>query len=643
MRNGVFTEVIYTSQVPTPREVTRKGLIIGPPMRTEVKKQLLHWDTLATELKVNVPAGSDGYDISQLLKPKSGDKVTADADIKFYLSKSDGTDEIEMVGAETEDDLNKLVAGLDAISHGDYNAATASQVLATLSQDHALKMKLAGGDDAIDLEEIDAENKIWKITDFAGDTTLETGISNVSKGDTLRCIAGSEPAVSYYAKVISVNTSDNSLMVKAITTGFNAVGTKSADYDIFYDYHGATIGLSRKPVIKFSITANRTDYVGKYSISDPNTLIEMFGENSIANPDSILAYDAFKFYVASLTSFNIYCLELDDDTSGRAVTNTAADHVTAQAKMSAAEGYFIVPCYRLDAAADTDNIKAILSLYKTWVETRSSVNNKKECRLWCAYPIINMGYGYTDADGADPAGLDLSGEVGTLYVNCGTDPQEDVDAAVGVPATFASDRVTLLPYYAYYGTQLIEGSTIAAILAGERAALSEGKNLGYSRTYSVVNNIASLPSVEYFNEDQLEALKDAGWQMIEQAMYGDPVTIRHQMTTDTSGDIVREEHFRILLDSLAQTCRATLRKMIANGYDNVISQDADAVKTKRYLAKLNMALNGIRMVYTQRHELISELTVLSYYQNETYRDQVDYKLGVSLYFPVNRLNLYIYV
>lgn len=774
MRDGVFTEIIRNTQTITLKEVTRRGVIIGPPIRTEVKKYLTRWTDLSTALYVNSAVSDSDYALSQLLKPITTDVIVENADIKFYLSKSNGDDEVEMVAATVADTVDELVAGV-VVDKADYNA-TIKTLLDTLEQDHALLMRLAGGEtDTVKIEAVAGDATKFDISDTGVYTAIEDGIDNIEVGDTFRCALISDSIASFaahagvissvadysatvagtvlvtcsaahglpvtctvtiagttaydadvvitkvgantfyftdtftetktgtftylgivvatctthglpdactitiagtanyngtvaitkidantfsfvdtfvatepgtfsvpisYAKVVSIDTSANSIRVKLYSAGFGAIASLT-DWDIFYDYHGATIGLSRNPRITFSITANRPSITGKYDIAGLGDLIDMFGENSIVNPDSILAYDSYLYYISSQSKFSIYAMAVDDEASGKDVSLTTADHAVAQGRMNALNAYFIVPCYRIVDAADAASVKAVLALYKTWVNARSSINAKREGRLYGALPIVNMGYGYTDASAATPAGLDLSEYSGELYINCNTDAQEDVDNAIGVPGAFDDVRVTLLPYYAYYGTQLIEGSSVAAVIAGERTALGSDRNLAYCRTNDPTM-LTSVLSVEYFDDDQLDALKEAGWQMLTQASSSDSVRIYHQNTTDMETVEKAEEHLVIAVDSLCQAVRATLASSIANGIANQIGVDPTAAKTLRYLGKLNAAIGGLRVLYINDYEIFSNIAIITITPNATNPDQADIKIGLEYYYPVNRINVEVY-
>jgi len=717
MRDGIFTEVKRTTSSVTIIEVARNGLLVGPPVRVEKKQNLLTWKTHGTELMVNVPSTGSAadYAISQKLKMGDTDLIADVGDIKFYLSKADGSEEILMQSADSIV-IGELKAGIDTNDgiQTDYNVETASQNIVTLNREMGWLLKLDDGA-AKTVDITLSSGEYYTIADAGSDTQIADNIDDIAVGDTFarparagvsdvaissfvaldagvtvtctsdghNLVTGETITISgtavakfdgnfvitkidtdtfsiltaatpdgetgvfatteSYAKVTAIDTATNELTVRKISSHF-LIASAITGWNIYYDYFGDTTGDNRNPLIKYSIEALRPSVTGRHYISSIEDITDLFGTGSIEDADSILAYDAYYFYLTSNTQFTIYAtaVDTDDPEDGQTMSINTTILATALGKMSALTGYFIVPCYRASAAADIATIESVLAAVLAWTNTRSGINYKKEGRVYGALPILNRGAGYTDGTTLTVPALDLSDSKTSLYIDCGTDPQEDVDVSLGKPASFGDERLTLVPFYAYVGTTLIEGSTVASIIAGQRCALSYGKYLAYGRTNDPVSIITSMPSIEYYTDTQLDALKDAGWQVIVQKTSADAVRIYHQCTTNVASIEEKEEHLVIAVDAICQDIRETLAPYWGRGLSNQVGVDTDSAKTVRYLAKLNAGISGLRSLYVDKYEIFANVRIISILPNADNADQVDMKIALSYYYPVNRVNIEVY-
>jgi len=218
-RDGVFTQIIYQAQGVAAQEVDRRGLIVGPPIRTEVDRQILVWEAAGEKLYVGSGPTDPDYETSQIIRPLSDDVIVNAGDIKFYLSKADGSNSMEMV-AGSLDEIDKLVDGV-VVAPADYKAQTRTE-LDELSQDHALVMKLAPGAlDEVDITVVPGSVTEFDVADHVGFTALADGILNVAYGQSFR------DGSANYAKVIAVNVSSGTIRVKKVDVGFGAVAQET--------------------------------------------------------------------------------------------------------------------------------------------------------------------------------------------------------------------------------------------------------------------------------------------------------------------------------------------------------------------------------------------------------------------------------
>jgi len=419
-------------------------------------------------------------------------------------------------------------------------------------------------------------------------------------------------------------------------------------WELYHDYSGIVKGTptvypKRSPKVKMSITANRQSVSGKYTISSMGDLVDLFGANSVINSDSHLAFDAAWYFTVSQTKFYIFAMDVDATTPAYGEANALSTVEVAKAinATSKYKVYHLVPSYRFNDVTDKAAVLAILGLYKAAVITRTSINSRNEGHLWCTIPLINKGFGYVDASGAAYGGTDLSEvDAGTLFNETLCDSYDDVDAIMGLAGdNFNSELVTLLPAHAFVGNDLLAGSAVAAVVAGFRASLDPG----YSTTNETIPGITSVPSVEYFTKDQIESLKNAGWQIIYQENTGVIPIIYHQTTTEPDTLQKLEEDLVIATHLCASEIRATLSPFIARGKVNRLSSDPTSPVTAGTLNKLNSAISGIKRKYVIDERIFSSLAILGIAQNTTNPDQSDIKLKIEYYYPHNRANVTIFV
>ena len=586
---------------------------------------------VALDAGVTVTCTSDGHNLVTGETITISGTAVAKFDGNFVITKID-TDTFSILTAATPDGETGVFATA-GIFISSFATLVGGLTVTCTSVDH----------DLVTGETITISGSTGYNADFVVTVLTVDTFSILSAAIPVALEVGVFATTESYAKVTAIDTATNELTVRKISSHF-LIASAITGWNIYYDYFGDTTGDNRNPLIKYSIEALRPSVTGRHYISSIEDITDLFGTGSIEDADSILAYDAYYFYLTSNTQFTIYAtaVDTDDPEDGQTMSINTTILATALGKMSALTGYFIVPCYRASAAADIATIESVLAAVLAWTNTRSGINYKKEGRVYGALPILNRGAGYTDGTTLTVPALDLSDSKTSLYIDCGTDPQEDVDVSLGKPASFGDERLTLVPFYAYVGTTLIEGSTVASIIAGQRCALSYGKYLAYGRTNDPVSIITSMPSIEYYTDTQLDALKDAGWQVIVQKTSADAVRIYHQCTTNVASIEEKEEHLVIAVDAICQDIRETLAPYWGRGLSNQVGVDTDSAKTVRYLAKLNAGISGLRSLYVDKYEIFANVRIISILPNADNADQVDMKIALSYYYPVNRVNIEVY-
>jgi len=599
-RDGVFTKIIYDAQGVVAKEIDRMPMIIGPAAYAIEEEYVFSWNGVAMSL---INGGNDA--IEAKLKPTTDSKISADSGLKLFLdTKYYGIKEMTTANFAAE----------ATIAFASYNGTTTPT--ATLPALSSLYIIDAG---------LDASHFTGTASD--GDLIVE-GAETSTDFDTLLPLlfTGATCKVDDgYYKVITIG-SDSFTLEGASTAELTSI---AAYYDCtganFTEYGAAMI---RSPRIYATVNVNLTGLVGTRTISGIGQLNDLFGAAAVVNPNSLLPYNAGLALMASggTSAIKIYMMETSAASTALAVSNSTAAHAIAMEKISGTDAYYIVPVTTSDA---------VLSLYAAHVVALSSTDSKKERRLYCAKRIFNEG---AILSGYETPGNDLYGKA---YIEVtGAKPDVDVDIASGKPGSFNSERVTLMPYYAFIGDVLIKGSEVASIVAGYRSGLSEG----YVTTLDNLPLITSVPSLDYYSLAQLEELKDSGWYMLVQDKAGSAPYCYHQKTTSQDVLEKQEESLVIAVDAVAMALRATLRPFIAKGLANRISgSNPDSAITLRYINKVKAGSLGIVNLFVNKKEIFAGLKIVGLAVNSTNSDQVDVKFEVSHYYPANRINIALHI
>ncbi len=677
-RNGVFTNILYQIQGSSLVAPTRGAVVVGVPLR--VSKKTYHGPILVGDLTIDATEDNK-------MKLNDAEKMQANGDMKLFIRKA-GEEDPAAIQMSTAYYFNTN----PTISKTNYNNDGIATIT-FLSTDFLRQIgKNYGG-----------ANLTYTMD--AGGEIVTVGGSNATKFMSLlevgQCFYHGDD--DKYYEILSIDVGNSQFTLVEVVTGALAA---SVDDSIWYDYLGSNMNTPkvRRPVLLYDIIVQKTDISGLYTITSVGDLVDKFGSESLEDPDSNLAFGAFLHLAANggVNQFRIYAIPVDGTDALSTILAANTSWVAAQESINGVStAFFIVPL--------TDN-ETVLSGFKTWAETQSGTDYKREKQVFISEKVVNGGNGLTYGEDGDEftiseiaaasdgsktvvtigageaadikAGMvfsatyggitvesdviavdtsndtftvnkdygstfgDLSAEVlswpqDSLFCDSGYTPQTDADTAVTVPNGYDSQRVVLCgPYYAMMGDTKLFGYHIAVIVAGYVSS----KILGYVFTNDALPLITWLPTINYFTINQLEAIKDSGWFMLHQEMEGAPIGIYHQKTTAQAILEKKELSIVIVTVSVAQAIRSTLRPHVAKGVDNSISHEAtNSAKNRRYIKKLNNDLATIRYKFVNEIECLADFKVIGVAANVVNRDQVDNKVEIKHYYPVNRINNYIYI
>ena len=618
---------------------TRKACVIGPPIWTEDEQHLKYiTDTEAEEgFDLSVNAGTD---LSDAFKPEEDDYLVALGDLEFQISNKERghTTKVTL-------DIGSAVnfkEGLGVTAITDFNSESETVVLDGIDyESFMLLVGVAVVGEVIDIAQVGTTDE-YLVSDNTGGY-IETNIASFEVGQTLEIDDVEMTDTPSWGMITNVNSVNFQLTVKDMGIGGGFDTTVGVDtFDFYYDYTGYTVNKARNPSLSFSIRALRPSISGKTNIADAQTLIDMFGSDSVENPDSVLAYDAMLFSSISNYAFYIYAFPIDIDaltaTSISEVVLSNTYHTLAKNRLAGVESMIFVPCHRIETAADVSSVKTLLELWETNAVFRSQPGNKNETYVFGALPMLNKGYGYTDASAVLYGGADLSDDAEKYATELldSIDPYDDYSYAISIPSTFDSQYITITNYYEWYsGNVWVTGSSIAAILAARRYNLIAvtSKNLAYVTTNTVVAQFANSPLAEYFTNPQLEAITDSGWQMLYSLSVGGVVKIGAQHTTNTASN-KKEEHSILATFCLGQDIRSTLEPYLAKGINNQVGVDATNPKTIAYLKVLNSAISGQRSVYVGEGKIFNNLDIINIYQDTNNLNKMIIKLKLGYNYPI---------
>lgn len=685
MRDGSFTSIIYEMQGNTLTVPEREGVVVGVPQR--VAKKLYYGPVTSVDYTLDATE-------SNKMKTHIGDKLVASTDLRLYI-RTAGESNSEAIEMNTINHFSTK----PAVSISNYNSdgLDAVTMLATdfLKQ---IGKNYGGANLTFTMAVTSAVVTVGGSNATAFMLLLEAGQCFYHPTD--------DSGSGVYYEILSVDTANSQFtLVEDAVLALAAVATTPKVYYDYLGASMNTV-KARRPVVLYDIIVQRPIVSGLYTITTVNDLIDLFDAESLEDPDSNLAFGAFLHLAANggLYQMRLYAIPVDGSTATATILETSATWVTAQQKMAAIKtAYYIAPLTDNETTlglfktwavgmSSTENKKEkIVFISEKIVNSGNGVDYETSfasanaltataAAATGANTVITLGgaqtiladaqigmkfsatydgqvvesnviavnddsdnftvdvdYGSTYDDLSTPK---LYWPQDSLFMDSGYDAQSDVDVAINVPNGYATQRVVLCaPYYATMGTTNLVGYYVASIIAGYISA----REVGEGTTGATPPSVTWLPTINYFTITQLEALKNAGWFLLNQEMEGAPVTIYHQNTTDQVTIEKKELSLVIALDTLAQTVREMQKPYIARGLANRISSNPSSQQNVRYIKKLNGGLSQIKYSFITQKEIFGDFKVIGISVNTHNSDQIDTHIEVTHLYPVNRINNFIHV
>lgn len=623
---GVFTQIKYIAQGAILREATNTGMVVGLPIATEQRKQILVQDaetdiTPGTGLALPI-IGIKGD--NPAFNYKDGDVLH---NMRVWIRKSS-----EPKSAAVE----CFLAGApvyDPTDYADYGDATE-----TLLSFNPIRDKKTS-----DLKAIWADGLL----------SFDAVVPDLMSGDTI-ILSGKVGLISTARTEAGVTVATATWDVEPVTAELTTVTS------LYYDYiENPSVKIAedgtlapRGYVLYFDSIVYRTSEYGLKAISSGDDISDAYGANALSNPVSNLGMGAFLFMAANgfKNKFRVVALDLRGytDLSEATPQELMDDPSIWTSALSAVDNikdvYYLVPLTANEAVHD---------VYEAYINTSADMYRQREKRLYLAKQIIDSGLttneddiaaafgngAWGDADykaGKHYAeGYDLDGNL--TYFN----KDVDVEVAQARPMATNNERVTYIGCeYAAIDDINIEGYYISAIIAGWRASMA----LGYVADDMAVPLITSIPCGQnYYSEDDLDKLASAGWYMLQQEMAGSPVTCYMQMTTAYDSEERREESFIVALDYCMRDIRATTAPFTKGGLENRISRDPAAPVTQRFLRKLNAACANVRYKYTVQNEVFSTMEIVGVRVSEMKKTASEIVVRFQHYYPNREIYVTAYV
>lgn len=638
-QDGVFSTVIYQAQGVSLKDVDRIGCLIGPNFKMVGNLQASD----SSGATVNISSGSPEY---RKFKPLvDGKELTLVAAGDLFINLYNGANGyieqacVEGITANSGKYTSpaKPAVGMTlhkpCINLSNYN--TASGTIVSLDD---LFFKIVKEVISIPIDGLSgitvttgAQNSTVR---FNGNYYQERYYKNIKVGDTLVLPVatngayegtGSSEILAYLVKSVDDATSTVTIIG---TTGTSCTLAGTATLFVCKSMNEDASGTATNAIMKvFSRVKNDSINQG-VTISGIGDLVDIFGSDAITDPNFPLAYASFLYLMGGGTKFRIYGTAGTDATNfGYALDAARNDDV-----------YYMIP-----VSNDTD----ILSNFNNHVKKYSATEYKKEriviaCRnmyrgATCDNFITNKGYQSSDTIGADYLKCYTSGYTAGAEVAR--------DYAKNLAIAYNSERFVMIsPGHAKMSLNgaevLLTGYELAAYIAG----VISDKPTGYGLSKEKLPGLTGLASVNFFDAGHLNTMRQNGVFLLAQDNKSTPVYIYHQNTT--SQDILEKKELSLIMaiDQLQKEVRACLDNFIANGMENRISVVAqDAETNKAYFVKLNNAAKGIKYKFVTEKKIVADFKIIAIAPSEIYRDRVDYKIAVTLLYPVNGIDVFIYV
>jgi hypothetical protein len=244
--------------------------------------------------------------------------------------------------------------------------------------------------------------------------------------------------------------------------------------------------------------------------------------------------------------------------------------------------------------------------------------------------VLNTDDMDTDAEGA-PASLanwnNLSDATWTLYRSGSsiTEVADQAEALASAAEAFGNRRVNrvcppkVIAPVDGLSTEL-NGYYAAASLASRLSARKPGKP--YSKM--VVPGFTDVKySNGYFKNSELDRIAGGGNLILVRRGEGAPLTVRHQLTTDTSSITTREASITEAIDYGAIIFRETLEPLA--GKYNI---------TQSFLDNLAVAAQGVAD-YLEDNEVFAAVNIIKVDVSESAADTIEIEADVDVFYPGN--------
>jgi len=203
-------------------------------------------------------------------------------------------------------------------------------------------------------------------------------------------------------------------------------------------------------------------------------------------------------------------------------------------------------------------------------------------------------------------------------------------ALADIGVGFASDRVICAQpdtcTVSDSGVEMSAPSYYAACVeAGKTANLAPQQGFTNTTTSGILGVSGAS---DYFSETQLNIAAGGGIWWWYQQTPNSSVTVRHQLTTDTTTIITREYSIRKTLDYVAKTIRENFRPLLGR-YN--ISEDL--------LSLMGAIMNGVCRSLVEEVECVRECEYSGFEQDVDNPDTLDVVLDVVLLYPFNKLRV----
>jgi hypothetical protein len=605
---GAFTQIKYSAQGVALRNADSMGMIVGVPI---VRKDRI----VLSVASANIAVGDDS--------PLKTVNITGDASEHGYRD-GDILQSIE-VYVRGSDEASEAATKLDSI-------ATTLGAYGTSELIYAAALVCDKAQGASWVATMSYSSKVKLVTE---------PLSGVSVGDIAKISSGSG----------ELESTGQYLIVDILTDGYTIeyIGGDELSLSdvtvlgIYYDYsYNYIADKPRGFIMEMSTTVYRAGMRGVNTINTMNDISDMFGESSLTDPLSDLAFGAFMFGSANGWKDKFKICPLNMSLAPSATPAEARSNAMLWAEAcnkyvdTHKDAYYIVPLTTGKAAQDT-----VIS----YVNVSSALGKKSKKRVYLSRRIAGINNEITDAQMSDYYGcgkwgdedyvsgrMYIDGYPGKLYL----DVDADVGLAMSVPMSYDSERVTFIGCeHASIGSINIDGYHIAAIIAGWRSSLPMGYDASDMKV-PLLTNIASGQA--FYPEAQMEDLARTGWYMLSQDISSSPVLCYKQKTSAYDNLDKSEESLVVALDMCMKDIGKALAPHIRGGMDNrATNTDTDAPATARYIDKLNAALSAVRHKYTVVNEVFAALQVVAVRMSTIKRDAAEIDIKFSHYYPVREI------